>query len=123
MTLRRLEILQWFALFAGPWAWATQHVLVFTVGNAHCAVAVSYWGVPVIVLNVLITLVLGVIVVAAELAAAVVVRATNEVGEYAPGPYGRLKFFAQAALVGNVLFIVLVTLDSVGALYHGCGPA
>ena len=123
MTLRRLEILQWFALFAGPWAWATQHVLVFTVGNAHCAVAVSYWGVPVIVLNVLITLVLGVIVVAAELAAAVVVRATNEVGEYAPGPYGRLKFFAQAALVGNVLFIVLVTLDAVGALYHGWGPA
>jgi hypothetical protein len=123
MTLRRLELLQWFALFAGPWAWAAQHVLVFGVTNSHCAVAVSSWSVPTLWLNILISLGAALVVGAAELAAFVVLRETNRVGEYAPGPYGRMKFFAQAALLGNVLFLVIVALDFTGATYHGCGQA
>jgi hypothetical protein len=123
MTLRRLELLQWFALFAGPWAWAAQHVLVFGIGNAHCAVAVATWDVPVLWLNVLVSLGAALVVASAEAAAFVVLRETSKVGEYAPGPYGRLRFFAQAAALGNVLFFVIVVLDFTGAVYHGCGSA
>ena len=59
MTRFRLELLQWYALFAGPWMWATQHVLEFGMTNAHCSVAVASWNVPAIWLNVLITAVCG----------------------------------------------------------------
>ncbi|HEY6961065.1 MAG TPA: hypothetical protein VI408_04165 [Gaiellaceae bacterium] len=123
MTRFRLELLQWYALLAGPWMWATQHVLEFGLTNSHCSMPVSYWHVPVIWLNVLITTVCGTAVVAAELAAFVVFRATSDTGKYAPGPWGRMKFFAEAALLGNVLFIVIVALDAAGAFYHGCNQA
>ncbi len=123
MTRGRLELLQWYALFAGPWMWAAQHVLEFGMTNAHCSLKVSYWNVPAIWLNVLITAVCGLAVVAAELAAYVVYRETSRIGRYAPGPWGRMKFFAEAALLGNVLFIVIVALDAAGAFYHGCGQA
>lgn len=123
MSRMRLEILQWYALFAGPWLWATQHVLLFAVTNSHCAVPVSHWHVPVIWLNILVTFVCGAAVVTAEVAAVIVYRATTKVGEYAPGPWGRMKFFAEAAMIGNVLFIFIVALDATGAIYHGCGQA
>ena len=122
MTRFRLELLQWYALLAGPWMWATQHVLLFGVANSHCSLTVSHWNVPVVWLDALITAVCGAAVVGAEVAAYVVFRATSDVGEYAPGPWGRLRFFAEAALLGNVLFAVIVALDAAGAFYHGCNP-
>jgi len=123
VTRTRLELLQWYALLAGPWVWATQHVLLFGATNAHCSLPVAFWDVPAFWLNLLISLVCGSGVLAAEVAAWVVYRATSEVEEYAPGPYGRMRFFAQAALLGNVLFLVIVVLDAAGAIYHGCGGA
>jgi hypothetical protein len=123
MSIRRLELLQWFALFAGPWAWAAQHVLEFGISNASCATAVAHWNVPNIWLHVIVACVCGSIVLAAETAAFVVFRATAEVGEYDPGPLGRMRFFAEAAMLGNVLFFVIVVLDVVGATLHGCQQA
>ena len=55
---------------------------------------------------------------AAEAAALAVLRATADVDEDTPGPYGRLHFFALAAALGNVLFLVIVALDGAGAVYH-----
>jgi hypothetical protein len=123
MTRFRLELLQWYALFAGPWIWAAQHVLLFGVANAHCSVPVSSWHVPSLWLELTITFVCGAAVLAAEAAAFVVYRATAGVPGFAPGPYGRMRFFAQAALLGNVLFLVIVILDATGGIYHGCGGA
>jgi hypothetical protein len=123
VTRARLEVLQWFALLAGPWIWATQHVLLFGAANAHCSLPVAYWNVPVLWLELLISFACGAVVVAAEGAAYLVYRATAEVPEYAPGPHGRMRFFAQAALLGNVLFFVIVVLDATGSIYHGCGVA
>jgi cytochrome bd-type quinol oxidase subunit 1 len=123
MSIRRLEVLQWFALFAGPWAWATQHVLEFGVSNSDCSVAVASWNVPTTVLHTIVALACGAVVVAAEVAAYLVYRATADVDEYAPGPYGRLRFFAEAALLGNALFLGIVLLDVAGALTHSCRQA
>ena len=123
MTRLRLEVLQWYALLAGPWIWATQHVLLFGATNAHCSLPVAGWSLPAFWINLVISLLCGGAVLAAELAAWIVYRETSDVNEYAIGPAGRLKFFAQAALLGNVLFIVIVVLDATGAIYHGCGQA
>lgn len=118
MTRSRLELLQWYALFAGPWAWATQHVLAFATSNAECAVPVRGWDVPTWWLQIAFAVVAGIAVVAAEGAAFLVFRATQATEEYAPGPYGRLHFFAQAALLGNVLFFFAVVLNAVGTLWN-----
>ena len=118
MTRRRLELLQWFALFAGPWAWATQHVLAFAISNSECAIPVRGWNLPTWWLQILISAVVGTVVLAAEGAAYIVFRATQSVDSYAPGPEGRIHFFAQAALLGNVLFLVIVVLDVVGTLFN-----
>jgi hypothetical protein len=123
VTRGRLEALQWFALLGGPWIWATQHVLLFGATNAHCSLKVAHWNVPALWLNILISVAAGAGVLAAEAAALVVYRATVDVEEYAPGPGGRMRFFAQAALLGNVLFFVIVVLNAAGAIYHGCGEA
>jgi hypothetical protein len=40
------------------------------------------------------------------------------VGKDEPGPLGRIHFFAQAALLGNVLFLVIVVLDGVAAVHE-----
>jgi len=118
MTRTRLELLQWFALLAGPLAWATQHVVGIGISDAGCSVAGRQWDLHVALLQIVVAVALGTVVVAAEGAAFVVFRATSDVGKDAPGPHGRLHFFAQAALLGNVLFLVIVVLNTVGTVYH-----
>ena len=114
----RLELLQWFALFGGPIAWAVQHVVGFGISDAGCGVAGTQWGLDVTTLQIVLSVCTGVIVLAAEAAAFTVFRALSGVPEDAAGPAGRLRFFAEAALLGNVLFLVIVVYDCVSAVYH-----
>jgi hypothetical protein len=115
VTRSRLELLQWYALLGGPLAWATQHVVGYFVSDGACSVA----HVPApATFEILLALFAGAAVLAAEGAAFLVFRETSSVPEDAPGPYGRLRFFAEAALLGNVLFFVIVVLDGVGTVYH-----
>jgi hypothetical protein len=120
MTLgrTRLELLQWFALFGGPLAWTVQHVVGYGISDAGCSVAGAQWDLHISTMQVVLSVATGAVVLAAEAAALVVFRQTRMVDEYAPGPNGRLRFFAQAALVGNVLFFVIVVLDGVSTVYH-----
>jgi hypothetical protein len=124
MTRTRLEILQWFALFGGPLAWATQHVVGYGISDAGCHVAGTQWDLHASLLQIVVAAALGSVVLAAEAAALVVFRATKAVGKDEPGPEGRLHFFAQAALLGNALFFVIVLLNTIGSVYHlPCGQA
>lgn len=121
MTRARLELLQWYALFGGALSWAAVHVLGFFVSAGRCNGNVHpnlvFWE------SLLAALALAG-VLAAEAAAFAVYRATAKVDKDAPGPSGRMHFFAQAALLGNVLFFMLVVLDGAGVLYHSnCGLA
>jgi hypothetical protein len=124
MTRTRLEILQWFALFGGPLAWATHHVVGYGLSEARCDVAGSQWHLDAVTWQIVLAALVGAVVLLAEAAALVVFRATRDVDGNAPGPEGRLHFFAEAALVGNVLFLVIVVLDVVGTTYYlPCGPS
>ncbi|HEY5295478.1 MAG TPA: hypothetical protein VIJ70_08390 [Gaiellaceae bacterium] len=122
MTSRvRLEVLQWYALLGGAVAWAAQHVVGFFVSTQGCSAAGSsnteLW-------QIVLAVAAGIAVCAAEAAALVVYRATSGAGKDAPGPAGRLHFFAQAALVGNILFFVVIVLDSSATIASlPCGAA
>jgi hypothetical protein len=124
VTRPRLELLQWFSLFAGPLAWTAEHVAGFWISDADCSVAGAQWSLDAAVLQTVLAVLAGVVVVAAGLAAYVVFRETRTVDPYAPGPLGRMHFFAQAALLGNVLFFVIVVLDGFGAVHElPCRPS
>jgi uncharacterized membrane protein len=118
MTRPRLELLQWFALFAGPLAWATEHVVGYGISDAACHVAGRQWGLDAALWQSVLAVLVGAVVVAAWVAAFVVFRETRNVDKDAPGPLGRIHFFAQAALLGNILFFVIVVLDGVSTVYH-----
>ena len=114
MSRTRLEVLQWYGLFGGALAWTAEHVFGYFVSDGGCSAHVAHpgvWGGALVAFGVLA-------VAAAQAAAFVVYRATSGVGHDAPGPEGRLHFFAVAALVGNVLFLMLVGLDGLGSLAH-----
>jgi hypothetical protein len=117
MTRTRLELLQWFALFAGPLAWATEHVVGYGISDASCHVAGTQWGLDATVLQIVLAVLTVIVVIAAWLAAFVAFRETRTVDDYTPGPLGRIRFFAQAALLGNVLFFVIVVLDGVSTVH------
>ena len=118
MTRTRLELLQWFGLFGGALAWTVQHVVGYGISDSGCNVAGRQWGLPLTTLQTALSLATGAVVVAAWVAALVAFRGTRVVDRDAPGPSGRIHFFAQAALLGNVLFLVIVVLDGVSSVYH-----
>ena len=111
MTRTRLEILQWYALLGGAIAWAAQHVAGYFVSTGGCGSATLHMRATQISLAVGA----GLVIAGAEAAAYLVFRATAH--DDAP-PSGRLHFFAEAALLGNVLFLVIVVLTGVGSVYH-----
>lgn len=120
MTRVRLELLQWYALLGGALAWAGQHIAGYFVSDAACGtprIDSTPW-------QVAFGVVAGCVVLAAEAAAFILFRATSGSDADAAPPVGRLRFFAQAALVGNVLFFVMVVINTVGTLYHlPCGAS
>jgi hypothetical protein len=118
VTRPRLELLQWFGLFGGALAWATQHVVGYGISDSACNVAGSQWGLDATTLQTIAAIVAGSIVLAAEAASFVAFRETQSIDADAPGPAGRIHFFAQAALLGNVLFFVIVVLSGVSSVYH-----
>jgi len=121
MSLRRLELLQWFGLLAAPLAWTVQLVVGFGAADANCARAGSRWGISVEGWMIGLTAAAATVAVCAELSAAALFRELRDVEDDAPGPRGRLHFFSVAALVGNVLFIGLIVLTAFGVLSHlGC---
>jgi hypothetical protein len=112
MTRTRLEALQWYGLFAGALAWTTQHVVGYFLSDATCSASLSHnaaWELGVAAGA-------GVVILSAEAAAFLVYRATGGTHRDAPGPEGRLRFLALAALLGNLLFLVIVVLDGVGTV-------
>ena len=114
MSRTRLEVLQWYALLGGALAWTTEHVLGYFVSDGGCSRQVAHAG----LWGALLVGVAAAAVAAAEAAAITVYRSTSSAAHDAPGPDGRLHFFAVAALVGNVLFLMLVGLDGLGSLSH-----
>jgi len=54
----------------------------------------------------------------AEAAALNILWQTRNVDYGGPPPEGRRHFFALAASIGNVLFLVVIVLSGTGAVFH-----
>lgn len=124
--MRRLrpELLQWYGLFGAALAWTAQHVVTFGAAYADCSPASRRWGLDVVTWTIVLTAIGLTLAALAELAAVRVLLATREVAYDAEPPSGRRHFFAFAAALGNVLFIMAMILNAVGALSNAtCRPA
>jgi len=124
-TLRQLAFVQWVGVVVAPLAWTGQHVVGYGVGEARCKAGAS-WGIGYDTWQLAILAAAAVLILISEAAAVIVFLATRE-ANYGDGPagegrwagavpYTRLHFFAMAAMVANVLFLVVIFLDGLGAV-------
>ena len=116
MTLRRLGALQWIGLLGGAAVWAAQHLIGLGVTQAECSSGGERWGIENDVwqgalLGASVALVAG-----AAVAAALVVRATRNTSYEAEAPPGRIRFLAIAALVANLVFVMIIVLDGAASI-------
>ena len=128
MSLRRLGIVQWIGVVVAPLAWTGQHVVGYGVGEARCNVVGVQWGIGYDTWQLAILAVAGLLVLVSEAAAVSVFLATRE-ANYGDGPaeqgrwggavpYTRLHFFATAAMVANVLFLTVILMDGLAAVFE-----
>lgn len=118
MSAARAEALQWFGLLGGGLAWSAQLVVGYGLTAATCSAAGGEWGIDLRTWELTVALAAGAVVLLAEAASLAVLRDTWGVEEDGPPPVARRHFFAQAAAIGNVLFLVIVVLSGIGALAH-----
>ena len=116
MTRGRLELLQWFGLFAGPVAFAIEHVVGFFAAAADCNPV--QWSLPQHSIELAAMAAAALVIVSAEGAALLAFRASRAVGWEAEPPLGRIHFLSTAALIVGPLFLTLVLLSGLGAAAH-----
>ena len=114
----RAELLQWVGLGAGALTWAGQLLVGFGTTVANCSAAGAGWAIGLHTWEVVLTAIGAVFVLGAESAAVSVFLATRELEYDGPPPDGRRHFFASAAMVGNLLFLVAILLSGVAAISH-----
>lgn len=120
----------WFGVIGGGLAWALAFVAGYGFGLAHCfptgtslALPLSGWQIAAAVA--------GLVVALASMATSVWiflrtfrigdVAGMERRGDGAPPPAGRLQFLAMVGLTVNLLAIVIIVLDGVGApILHAC---
>jgi hypothetical protein len=118
VTRARLELLQWFGLFAGPLAFAIDHVVAYASVAADCNPAGSDWTVPQHPIQLTATALAAVVIVAAEGAAFLAYRETQDVSQEGEPPLGRIRFLSTAALIIGPIFLTLVLLGGLGGAAH-----
>jgi len=116
MSVQRLSQLQWFGLVAGVIALAFGHLLGVGLTRAECDSGGAPW------VRALLIVAAAVMVLAACASGFVIARTQNTGYEEEP-PLSRIRFFAIAALVANVVFALVMTLDLVGNFNASCGQS
>ena len=112
------EFLQWFGLFGAALTWTVQLVVGFGVTVARCGPANAVLGVDVKAWELTLTGTGIALALLAEAAALNILWQTRNVDYGGPPPEGRRHFFALAASIGNVLFLVVIVLSGTGAVFH-----
>ena len=114
--MRRLELLQWTGLLLGAAMWGAAHVIGYGTTEARCNAAAPTFGIDFHLWEGLINGLAGIVAVTAALAATAVLVLTKDVSYEDDPPIGRIRFFAIAALIANVLFIMMVLLYAIGSI-------
>lgn len=116
MTLRRLELLQWFGFLFGGVMWFALFMSGVGVSVAACNPAGQSWGIPYDSVHIALLTVGLLALAAAEGAAVTVFRATRHAEEEGPPPESRMRFFAIGAMAGNAVFFVILVLSEVATI-------
>jgi uncharacterized membrane protein len=116
VTLRRLGILQWTGLLLGAVIWFAYHIAGFGLTEASCD-SVG-WNIHHDLWQTVGMVVAALVVLAATAAATGVLLQTRDASYEAEPPIGRIRFFAIAAVTANVLFLMIVLLDGIGAIFN-----
>jgi hypothetical protein len=114
--MRRLEVLQWSGLLAGAAAWGVAHVFGFGLSETRCSSGSAGWDVALHGWEGALNGFAAAITVCAAFAAGSVIVLTQGVSYEDDPPAGRIRFFAIAALIANVLFLVMVVLYAAGSI-------
>jgi hypothetical protein len=114
--MRRLEVLQWTGLLLGAAMWGAAHVIGYGTTEASCNGAASVFGIDQHLWVGLISGLAGAVSLGAALAATAVIVATQNVSYEDDPPIGRIRFFALAALIANVLFVTMIVLYAAGTI-------
>jgi hypothetical protein len=112
--MKRLEVLQWFGLLAGAAAWGAAHVFGYGLTETRCNSGSVGWDVALHGWVGALTGLAAAITLCAALVSVLVL--TREVSYEDDPPVGRIRFFALAALIANVLFLVMVVLYAAGSI-------
>ncbi len=118
MSLRRLEILQWVGLLAGALVWTGQHVVGYGITEAECSRGGMHWGISNDVWQASLLGAAALLVLAAEAAAVSVVVLTRRTSYESPPAPGRIRFFAIAAVAANLIFLTIMLLDGLAAIFN-----
>lgn len=113
MTIKRLNMLQWAGLLAGGLAFAVAHVFGYGVSLAECS---GRWSIANDPVEATLLCIAAACAVAAGAASALVLRETRSTSYEDDPPLARIRFFAIAAAVANVIFLMILLLDLVGNL-------
>jgi hypothetical protein len=116
--MRRLEVLQWVGLLGGAAVWAAAHVVGYGVTEASCSSGGAGWGIHFDLWQGLVTGLAGALALAAAGAAVAVIVLTRRSSYEDAPPVGRVRFFAIAALVANVIFTVALLLYALGSVFN-----
>lgn len=124
-SLFQLSILQWIGTLVAPIIWWSQYLFGYGLGEAVCGAGRS-WGVDYDVYQLTALSVAGLLEIVSWVCALIVFLHVkgSDWGDGPPEgkrwgteqPYGRLYFFAFAAMIANVLFLTMILLDGTASV-------
>lgn len=117
MTMRRLAFLQWVGLLLGAAIWAAQHLTGSGIAYVGCSPGGTVAGVSHKLWEGVLMGCAAALVIAAEAASIAVLRGTEDTSYQGEPPESRIRFFAIAAAVSNVIFLVIILLDGIANLF------
>jgi hypothetical protein len=114
--MRGLAVLQWVGLLAGAALWGFAHIVGYGVTEADCSPVGARWSLNFDRWQWLTNGISALLVLGGLAAAALVVLGTGSSSYEAAPPVGRMRFFAIAALIANLLFLAMIVLYLVGTV-------
>ena len=116
MTLQRLAVLQWVGFLLGGIAWFSYHIVGWGLTEAECNSA--GWSINHDLWQALLVAAAATLVAGAGAAAVAILVETRGTSYEADPPRGRVRFVALAAVVANLLFLLIILLDGLGSIFN-----